>query len=98
MDKKLTSIISYVSLIGWLIAYFTGDREGAKFYLNQSLVIGLFDLVFTFFHDMTAGSVLGIIFTILIVISAVLNIMGLVHAFRQDDKPLPLIGKIQILK
>ena len=38
MNKKTTGIVSYITLIGWLIAFFAGDKEGAKFHLNQSLV------------------------------------------------------------
>ena len=45
MDKKTTSIIGYLTIIGWLIAFLAGDKEGAKFHLNQSLVIILFSLV-----------------------------------------------------
>ena len=39
MDKKTTSWVSYITFIGWIIAYLAGDKEGAKFHLNQSLVI-----------------------------------------------------------
>ena len=49
MDKKVTSIVAYLSWIGLLIAFVAGDREGAKFHLNQSLVIWL------------AGIVLGVV-------------------------------------
>ena len=41
MDKKTTGIVSYITLIGWLIAFCAGDKEGAKFHLNQSLVLYL---------------------------------------------------------
>ena len=39
MDRKTTGIIAYLTLVGWLIAFCAGDREGAKFHLNQALVI-----------------------------------------------------------
>ena len=41
MDKKVTGIIAYLTLIGWLIAYLAGDKEGAKFHLNQALVLAI---------------------------------------------------------
>ena len=44
MDAKVTSILSYCTWIGWLIAFFAGDKEGAKFHLNQGLVVMLFSL------------------------------------------------------
>lgn len=35
MDKKTTGIVSYITLIGWLIAFCAGDKEGAKFHLTS---------------------------------------------------------------
>lgn len=34
MDKKVTGILAYITWIGWLVAFFAGDKEGAKFHLN----------------------------------------------------------------
>ena len=39
MDAKVTGIVSYISWVGWLVAFLAGDKEGAKFHLNQSLVL-----------------------------------------------------------
>ena len=38
MDKKVTSILSYLGIL-WLVAFFAGDKENAKFHLNQGLVM-----------------------------------------------------------
>ena len=38
MDKKTTGWVSYLGWIGWLIAFLAGDKEGAKFHLNQSFI------------------------------------------------------------
>ena len=46
MDKKTTGIVAYLTWIGWLIALLAGDKEGAKFHINQALVILLFSLFF----------------------------------------------------
>ncbi len=42
MNKKATSIVSYCTIIGWLVAFLAGDKENAKFHLNQGLVLGIF--------------------------------------------------------
>ena len=39
MDAKVTGIVSYISWVGWLVAFLAGDKEGAKFHLNQALVL-----------------------------------------------------------
>ena len=41
MDSKTTGIVAYITWIGLLVALVAGDREGAKFHLNQALVIWL---------------------------------------------------------
>ncbi len=88
MDKKTTSIVAYITWIGLLVAYCAGDREGAKFYLNQALVIFLFSLL----------SVIPCIGWIWGIFMVVCWIMGLTAAIKQEENPVPLIGNIQIIK
>lgn len=96
MDKKTTSWVSYVTFIGWIIAYCAGDKEGAKFHLNQSLVIWLVSigcsiiLVIPFI-----GWIIG---TIGLVFTLVCWVMGLISAINQEEKEVPLIGQWKILK
>ncbi|SKC08009.1 hypothetical protein SAMN05660477_02855 [Soonwooa buanensis] len=49
MDNKTLAIISYIPLIGWLIAFFIG-RDNAdnflKFHLKQSLALVIFGILF----------------------------------------------------
>ena len=42
MDAHATGIICYLTWIGFIIAMCIGDREGARFHLNQALVLNLF--------------------------------------------------------
>lgn len=100
MDTKTTSWVSYITFIGWLVAYLAGDKEGAKFHLNQSLVIWIGYLIV-----FVAGLVLAFIPFLgwLVVWAAyiyllVMWIMGLISAINQEEKELPLIGKIKLLK
>lgn len=88
MDKKTTGIVAYITLIGWIIAFCAGDKEGAKFHLNQVLVIYLFALL---------GLIpcIGWIWEIFILVCW---IMGLIAAINDEEKEVPLIGKIRILK
>ena len=44
MDKKMTGIIAYITLIGLILAFCIGDKEGAKFHINQALVVTLVGL------------------------------------------------------
>ena len=88
MDKKVTSIVAYITWIGLIIAFCAGDKEGAKFHLNQALVIFLFSLL----------SIIPCIGWIWAIFMLVCWIMGLIAAINQEEKRVPLIGSIQILK
>lgn len=88
MTTKATGIVAYITWIGWLVAFFAGDKEGAKFHINQALVIMLFGLL-------VAIPCIGWIWGIFVFVCW---IMGLIAAINEDEKEVPLIGKIRILK
>lgn len=88
MDTKTTSIVAYITWIGLLVAFCAGDKEGGKFHLNQALVIFLFSLL----------AVIPCIGWIWGIFMLVCWVMGLVAAINQEEKEVPLIGKIRILK
>lgn len=96
MDTKTTGWVSYLSWIGLLIAFCAGDKEGAKFHMNQALVILLAQI---------AGMVVFVIPFIGLIIGGlwllfcfVCWILGLVAAINQEEKEVPLLGQIKILK
>lgn len=97
MTKKTTSIVAYLTIIGWLVAFLAGDREGTKVHLNQGLVLGLALVVsgiigrIPFLGFIILGSLLGIA-------AFAFEIVGIVYAATDNDNELPLIGMIKILK
>ena len=93
MDKKVTGIVAYITLIGWAIAYLIGDREGAKFHMNQALVLALAELVVGI-----VGGIIGIVGTVLGVVMFVLWVIGIVGAIQGKAKKVPLLGDIVLLK
>lgn len=88
MDAKTTGIVAYLTWIGLIIAVCAGDKEGAKFHVNQALVILLFSLL----------SVIPCIGWIWGIFMIVCWIMGLIAAINEEEKEVPLIGKVRILK
>ena len=95
MDKKITGIVAYLTWVGLIIAYFAGDKEGAKFHINQALVIWLAAIV--------AGAldiipfVGGILSGIGGIFCFVCFIMGLIYACKEEEKEVPILGQIKIL-
>ena len=88
MDAKTTSIVAYITWIGFFVALLAGDKEGAKFHLNQALVILIFFIP-------ALIPCLGQIWGIFMMVG---GILGLVAAINQEEKEVPLIGRIRLLK
>ena len=88
MNKKTTAMVAYVTWVGLLIAFIAGDRENSKFHLNQALVIWLVGFL----------SAIPIVGWIIGIAAFVFAVMGFVSAFNGEEKPLPIIGGIKLLK
>lgn len=86
MDAKTTSIVAYITWIGFFVALLAGDKEGAKFHLNQALVILIFFIPALI---PCLGQIWGIFMM-------VCWILGLVAAINQEEKEVPLIGRIRL--
>ncbi|MCM1569522.1 MAG: hypothetical protein NC081_08760 [Roseburia sp.] len=97
MDKKVTSIVCYITWIGWLIAFLAGDKEGAKVHLNQALVLVIGQFIIAILN-MFLGGIIGIILSLISLFFFVCEIIGIIWAAQGQDKELPLIGGIKILK
>ena len=92
MNKKTTGIIAYITWIGWIVAFCAGDKEGAKFHLNQALVILIGQIVAAVINYIPYVG--GIVGTILSIFLFVCWIMGLIYACQEQEKEVPLIGRI----
>lgn len=95
MDKKTTGIVSYITLIGWIIAYCAGDKEGAKFHLNQSLVIWIGNLIVAILSRIPFVNLVTWVISIFLFVCW---IIGLIYAIQDTEKEIPLLGQIKILK
>jgi len=88
-DTQLIAIISYLTFIGWIIAfilYQNNKSELAIFHIRQSLglhIIGLIGAIV--FWIPVIGWAMGILLL-------VLWIMGLIYAAQGEAKAVPLIG------
>lgn len=88
MNKRTTGIVAYLTWIGLLVAILAGDKDGAIFHVNQALVILLFSLL----------SIIPCIGWVWGIFMFVCWIMGLIAAINEEEKEVPLIGKIRLLK
>lgn len=89
MDTKTTAIVAHITVIGWLIAYLTGDKEGAKFHLNQTLVIYLLAI---------PGAIIPCVGWIWDAFLLVLLVISLIGALNEEEREVPIASKITLLK
>jgi uncharacterized membrane protein len=97
MNNKSLSILSYITLIGWLIAYFTGKDQAndlLKYHLRQSLGLLITGLLLSIGLNilMAITSLYSLGYLSLVVL--VLLIIGAINAANEVKKPLPVIGKM----
>lgn len=97
MDKKTTGIVAYLTLIGFIIAYCAGDKEGAKFHLNQALIVGIAGIIVSCLNYIPLG-MLGFIRYILSLLVFGAWLFGFIVACKDEETEIPIIGQIKILK
>lgn len=100
MDKKTTGWVSYITWIGWLIAYTSGDKEGAKFHLNQSLLVNIgFSIGALFFGLFWWIPVFGyLVASLWNLFCFICWLLGLLAAINDEEKEIPLFGQFKLLK
>ncbi|MDR6567965.1 hypothetical protein SAMN05660461_4792 [Chitinophaga ginsengisegetis] len=98
MNSKTLSILSYVTLIGWLIAYFSGKEKSdslLRYHLRQSLGLAIVSILLNITltiiaHVVPSLSFLGLIGYVILIFW----ILGIINAANQAEKPVPVFGKV----
>lgn len=103
MNKKTTDIVAYLTPLGFILAFLVGTKTESRFHLNQALVLILAEVLVEIADAILAHiPLVNVVASILLAIVAiglfVLWIMGLVSAIKGEEKPVPVLGEIQLLK
>lgn len=99
MDAKTISWVSYLTIIGWIIAFVQYGNTNPKsslatFHLRQSfgIVVTSFALYFGLMILSFAVPFLSLLFTVVWLVVLVLWILGLISALNGEEKPVPVLG------
>ncbi|MCR5510345.1 MAG: hypothetical protein K6F54_05285 [Lachnospiraceae bacterium] len=97
-NSKALAVLSYITWIGWLIAFFARDKEDTlvKCHLNAALFLNLLSSVCAAISRI--GGVIGIIGSVGCLVFFVISIMGIVRAVKMSEEPLPIIGSLKLIK
>lgn len=91
-NPKVISVISYLAVVGWLLAYVLNDQKSplASFHLRQSLGIYLMFLVSSMLMWIPIiGWLAGFL---IFLVGAVSWILGIISAFKEEMKVVPFFG------
>jgi len=98
MNQKTLSILSYVTIIGWIIAYIKGKELQPKndlvtYHLKQGLGFFILSIIVNVILSVVVYTIpsLGIL-NYLSLILLVLWVFGIINAVNEQKKPIPVIG------
>ena len=106
VDGKIIGAISYFGIIGLIVAFFLSKQnknELVLFHLKQSAGLWVLHIVFFMCASFIAIITTFVFFPLLFIVLPVIGIinmvflifmvMGILNAFNEKMKPLPIIGK-----
>ena len=106
-NNKIISILSYISILVLVPIFAAKESKFARFHANQGLVLLICEAVYGVLYMILSALVLAISWRLYFVITilgflsfafVIFSILGLINAVKGEEKELPLIGKIRILK
>lgn len=92
-NGKTIAIISYITIIGWIIALImhSSNRTAlAAFHIRQMLGIMLLGILLSILLSYVGIPVLGWVLQVGVI---VLWVLGLISAIQGELKPIPLLGE-----
>jgi uncharacterized membrane protein len=101
MDSKTASIVSYITIVGWLVAFFTTKDTPArddfsKFHLKQGFGLGIAGVASSVLSIILANISYSLVFigSLLGIGIFILWILGCINAANGKKEPVPLIGNM----
>jgi len=98
MSTKTLSILSYVTLIGWAIAYYSGKDKADKllrYHLRQSLGLAIVSVLLSIALNIIASIIPALAFlSLLSLVITIFWVLGIINAVNGALKPVPVFGKV----
>ncbi|OXA83176.1 import component protein [Flavobacterium hercynium] len=100
MNKKTLSILSYITIIGWIIAYvkskdLTPKSDLVNYHLKQGFGIFLLSLATNIILSIVVTIVPSLYFLSYVGYAIfILWIFGIINAVNEQKKPIPVIGQL----
>lgn len=100
-DGKTVAIVSYLSIIGWIIAYVMYGNNKTQlgvYHLRQTAALFIVGIACWVIQMLllfvpVLGWIIGILLIFVYLFLFVLWVIGFIAAINGQEKPIPLIGK-----
>jgi uncharacterized membrane protein len=99
MSNKTISIVSYLSIIGWVIAYISYKNANSnaslcRYHLKQGLGVSIISILINIILVIIASvsSSIAIILSLVGLGVIILWVFGIINAVNEQEKPVPLVG------
>jgi len=98
MSTKTLSVLSYVTLIGWAIAYYSGKGRAdqlLRYHLRQSLGLAIISILLSIVLNIIATVAPALAFlSLLTFVITIFWILGIINAANGALKPVPVFGRV----
>lgn len=99
MNNKTLAAISYVTLIGWIVAYMQYKNSEEKsplvrYHLEQALGLAIASVVLSIAIVIITSIApsIGVILSLVGFVPLIFAVLGVIAALNEVSKPLPVIG------
>lgn len=106
-QNKAMAILSYLGILVLIPIFAAKDSKFARFHANQGLVLCIASIIYGVAYSVLTAIILAISWRLYFLVSilgflsigfVVLCVIGIINAANGQEKELPIIGKIRILK
>ena len=95
---RVLAAVAYLGWIGYLIAFLVGRRHDPflRFHMNQSIVLIITGIMISLLSILPViGTIADVVLLILVFVDF---LHGIIHAAKGICSPMPVLGKISVLK
>ncbi len=113
-NNKVMAILAYFGILVLVPIFAAKDSPFARYHANQGLVLAIALAAYAIINSILLGifgaimltstsgfaiyGVISVILGLVYILFGILAILGIINAAKGEMKPLPIIGKITILK